>query len=145
MVPNLHIFTDSSMRAYGVCAYLLTENTPTRLWLKKTRVAPIKHTPLPCLELIGPVVEAKMAKNLNGILNTKSATIMVWQSRCSFLLHSKRSMNQFIFKRKAAIEESTEGYTRKYILPDFNPVDLQRKRFSNKQFKDNTLWMNDPT
>lgn len=54
-------------------------------------------------------------------------------------------MNQFIFKRKAAIEESTEGYTRKYILPDFNPVDLQRKRFSNKQFKDNTLWMNDPT
>lgn len=54
-------------------------------------------------------------------------------------------MNQFIFKRKAAIEESTEGYTRKYILPDFNPVDLQRKRISNKQFKDNTLWMNDPT
>lgn len=35
MVPNLHIFTDSSMRAYGVCAYLLTENTPTRLWFKK--------------------------------------------------------------------------------------------------------------
>lgn len=54
-------------------------------------------------------------------------------------------MNQFIFKRKAAIEESTEGYTRKYILPDFNSADLQRRRISNKQFKDNTLWMNDPT
>lgn len=27
MVPNQHIFTDASKRAYGACAYLVTENT----------------------------------------------------------------------------------------------------------------------
>lgn len=74
MVPNLHIFTDASKSAYRACAYLETENT-SRLIMAKNRVAPIKPTALPRLELMGEVVGAKLVKYLNGILNVKSTTL----------------------------------------------------------------------
>lgn len=46
--------------------------------VKKNWVVFIKYILLFCLELIGLVVEVKMVKNLNGILNMKLVIIMVW-------------------------------------------------------------------
>ncbi|XP_062616210.1 uncharacterized protein LOC134277925 [Saccostrea cucullata] len=142
-VPNLHIFTDASKSAYGACAYLVTEST-SHLIMAKNRVAPIKPTTLPRLELMGAVIGARLANYLNGILNVKSTTLWCDSQIVLHWLQSKKPMNQFITNRKAVIEESTKGHTWKYIPSNSNPADLQTRGISYKQFKDNSLWMNGP-
>ncbi|XP_062620286.1 uncharacterized protein LOC134281863 [Saccostrea cucullata] len=105
----------------------------------KNRVAPIKPTTLSRLELMGAVIGARLANNLNDILNVKSTTLWCDSQIVLHWLQSKKPMNQFITNRKAVIEESTKGHTWKYIPTNSNPADLQTRGISYKQFKDNSL------
>jgi hypothetical protein len=124
MAPNLHIFTDASKKAYGA----VTENT-SQLIMAKNRVAPIKPTTLPRLELMGAVIGAKLAKYINSILKMNSTTLWCDSQIVLHWLQSKKPMNQFITNRKTVIEESTKGHTWKCIPSNSNPADLQTRDF----------------
>ena len=49
---TLHVFTDSSEKAYGACAYIVGPNQ-AMLVTSKNRIAPAKKITLPKLELMG--------------------------------------------------------------------------------------------
>lgn len=71
---ELHIFTDASLNAYGACAYLVNGENSTLL-ISKNRVAPLKSTTLPQLELMEAVIGDQLADHLESILNIKSVTL----------------------------------------------------------------------
>ncbi|KAH7974729.1 hypothetical protein HPB49_018832 [Dermacentor silvarum] len=64
-ITELHIFTDVSLRAYGVAAYVCSESMNshvriTHLLLSKGQIAPLKLLSLPRLELLACLTAARL-------------------------------------------------------------------------------------
>ena len=68
----VHVFTDASMRAYGACAYLVSD-IHSSLIMAKNRVAPIKHQTIPRLELMATVIGSRL---LQHILQNTTVSVM---------------------------------------------------------------------
>ncbi|KAL0146957.1 hypothetical protein M9458_057896 [Cirrhinus mrigala] len=70
---QLHVFYDASKKVYSTVACLLRETDDgtktTCLVASKSRVAPLKKTSLPRLELMGAVIGARLGNNLLKPLN----------------------------------------------------------------------------
>ena len=65
--PQLHVFADASINAYGALAYLLwpTPDLPeVRLISAKARVAPLRLSTIPRLELISALRASRLAKTI---------------------------------------------------------------------------------
>ena len=79
---ELHVFTDASERAYGACAYVRSVRSDgecmVRLLIGKSRVAPIKSTTIPRLELCGAVVGARVCEKVVKSLRTKFDRVYCW-------------------------------------------------------------------
>ena len=60
---TLHVFTDSSEKAYGACAYIFGPNQ-AMLVMSKKRIAPAKKITLPKLELMGTLVGVRLANHI---------------------------------------------------------------------------------
>jgi len=65
---KLHVSSDASQEAYGACAYVCSQtssgNSEARLYMSKSRVAPIKSTTIPRLELNGALLAAELARDI---------------------------------------------------------------------------------
>ncbi|XP_026744696.1 uncharacterized protein LOC113506031 [Trichoplusia ni] len=79
---ELHIFTDASERAYGACAYVRSANDEgkcmVRLLMAKSRVAPIKPTTIPRLELCGAVVGTHLYEKISKSLRVRFSRVFCW-------------------------------------------------------------------
>lgn len=79
---ELHIFTDASERAYGACAYIRSANDEgkcmVRLLMAKSRVAPIKPTTIPRLELCGAVVGTHLYEKISKSLRVRFSRVFCW-------------------------------------------------------------------
>ena len=63
---ELHIFPDSSEKAYGVVSFLrvgLPDNANVQQIIAKSRVAPLKKQTIPRLELMAAALASKMYEN----------------------------------------------------------------------------------
>ena len=100
---QLHIFCDSSQQAYGAVAYLrglsADNGINTAFLMAKTRVAPLKTTTLPRLELLAALLEAKLFQYLNKTLElVNSSEVMYWSDSQIVLswLSSNKQLQQFV-------------------------------------------------
>jgi hypothetical protein len=79
---EIHVFCDTSERAYGAVASLQRESqdreTTTSLVSSKSRVTPPKKVVLPRLELMGAVIGARLANNLMTTLKIEEKQIEMW-------------------------------------------------------------------
>ena len=78
----LHVFSDASQNAYGVCAYLRRdfedETVECRLVAGKGRVALLKAQSICRLELMGTLIAARLEETLVAEMMTKIEKIIFW-------------------------------------------------------------------
>ncbi|KAL1280049.1 hypothetical protein QQF64_014649 [Cirrhinus molitorella] len=110
----LHVFTDSSEKAYGAVGYLQGQTTEgqtvTRLVASKSRVAPIKTITLPRLELMGALIGARLASNLLKALNLQPTQLYMWSDSMIviyWIRSSAQKWKQFVANRVVEIQQLT--------------------------------------
>ena len=89
--PELHVFCDSSEKAYGCCIYLKVDESKGKcvsLVMARSKVAPVKRVTLPRLELLAALLGARLLNftrkalelpaDINYIIYTDSMIALSW-------------------------------------------------------------------
>ncbi|KAL0870369.1 hypothetical protein ABMA27_005379 [Loxostege sticticalis] len=128
---ELHCFVDASQVAYGTCIYLRSidkdNNISVKLLCAKARVAPIKPTTIPRLELCGGLLGARLCSKLVKALKLNITQITFWTDSTILLCWIKTSQNllkAFVSNRIQEINELTSGHTWRHVPTELNPADL---------------------
>lgn len=135
---ELHVFTYSSLVAYGACVYII-KGEQASLMKSSNRVAPIKEITLPKMELMGSRLAKHLQKTL-GIMDVifwcDSQIVLKW-------ITSPKPQKKFISNQVKEIKENVHNRQWRYCPTDSNPADLLTREISADKVK-NTFWMNGP-
>lgn len=110
------VFVHASQEGYGACLYIHSENqnhdTRCRLLCAKSRVAPLKSTTIPRLELCGALLLAKLYYEVQRILGLTPNKIVLW-SDSTIVLHWIKTpphrLKTFIAHRVTQIQRLTNS------------------------------------
>ncbi|XP_064638288.1 uncharacterized protein LOC135494306 [Lineus longissimus] len=126
--PQLHVFVDASLHAYGACGYMLwpmPDGISVRLYSSKARVAPLHQTTVPRLELMAALIGSRLAKTIHTELRTKP-DVHLW-SDSQIVLHwvksESLSLKQFVGVCVAEILSTWDPSLWKYVPTALNPAD----------------------
>lgn len=148
---ELHIFTDASERAYGACVYVRSidydDAVSVQLLTAKSRVAPIKPTTIPRLELCGALIGARIYEKCVTALRAKINRVIFWSDSTIVLgwlkmLPSK--LQPFVRNRIAEILDKTGSCTWRHVPTDENPADLTSRGVSINSLQFHKLWWHGP-
>ena len=127
---ELHHFSDASSTGYGQCSYLRVLNSQDEvsccLILGKARVAPLKVTTIPRLELAAAVVSANMANVLRDELSYKISEEYFWtdsQITLGYINNDERRFHVFVANRIRQIRDSSKVKQWRYVKGEDNPAD----------------------
>ncbi|GBN59184.1 hypothetical protein AVEN_122821-1, partial [Araneus ventricosus] len=125
---TLHIFTDASAYAYATCAFLRCEfkgQVTVKLIAAKARLAPMKKSTIPRLELLGAALGARLAQTVDSILRTASKTYL-WCDSMVVLswIKKKEPWNTFVGNRVKEIRDLTNIDDWRHVPGEVNPADL---------------------
>ena len=128
---QLHVFGDSSKKAYGAVAYLRAEQesgVQTTIVMGKSKINPMKSQTTPRLELLASLVAARLSHFISGKLKPKlgQTGITLW-SDSEIVLHwlcSKKLPDSFVSRRIEEIKKLTNQHQWRYCPSAFNPADL---------------------
>ena len=148
---QLHAFCDASEDAYGAVIYLRMNYSSgkisTQLVAAKTKVAPIKSTSIPRMELMGAVLAVRLAKNIAETYNIKSCEIQYWSDSQNVLwwIHGKsKRYKPFVGNRIAEIQTHSEPANWHHISTKSNPADFMTRGLSITELADCELWWKGP-
>lgn len=128
---QLHIFSDGSELGYGACAYLrLTDDKGTvscTLVAGKSRLAPIKQTSIPRLELCGAVVASRLCAMVRDELEIKMDKVIVWSDSTivlGYIKNESRRFKTFVGNRIGQIHDVTTPDQWRHVDTKSNPADV---------------------
>ncbi|KAK7938259.1 hypothetical protein WMY93_001585 [Mugilogobius chulae] len=166
MTRELHVFCDSSERAYGSVAYLRSEDclgqVSVSFVMSRSRVAPRKQISMPRLELCAAVSGAQLAALLQKEIGVPIQQVSLWSDSTTVLqwLQSDSCRYKvFVGTRIAEIQDLTSPEDWKYVDSALNPADdltrgktlseiVQPQRWSlgpSFLFQDKSQWPKSPT
>lgn len=149
---QIHLFSDASAEAYAACAYLRFKFTDgsvkTILVFAKTRVAPLKHTTIPKMELNGAVIASRiytMVKKQHTRIKTSSSRFWTDSEIVLKWIYNTQSKTQaFVAPRIAEIRDATSIRSWRYVPTLDNPADDGTK-LNNINFGDySQRWYHGP-
>ena len=127
--PELHVFSDASGVAYGAAAYLLwnsSDGPHVQLVLAKARVAPLKQTTIPRLELMGALLAARLARTVVEDFKRKPVEVTLWTDS-KVVLHWIRSesttFKAFVGIRVSEIQTTWDPSLWRHVPSKLNPAD----------------------
>ena len=144
---RLHIFTDASVEAMCILAYLQDDATLKLTYvIGKCRVAPKRRTTIPILELQAAVNGVRLRRQImrdHVVRNDKiyhftdSSTVLQW------LQSAHRKQQVFVANRAAEILENSSMDQWIHVKGVGNPADIGARGMSIEGFK-NSGWLKGP-
>lgn len=149
---EFHCFTDASQVGYGACVYVRSTNSDGKheiyILCSKSRVAPIKPTSIPKLELCGALLGARLCKSVMASLRYEPNRIIYWCDSTivlSWLRGDPSRLKTFVANRVCEIQDTTGDSVWRYVPTGDNPADLISRGVSSQQLEGSTLWWHGPT
>jgi len=152
---QLHAFSDASQEAFGACVYIRSTvsdgSCQVRLYTSKSRVAPMKSSTMPRLELCGALLSAELAKEAldelqrldiiitpNNVHFWSDSTIVIaWiQSKCLF--------QAYVSNRIARIHDVSAPDQWHHVPTRDNPADLISRGIDAASLSESKLWWHGP-
>ncbi|XP_037930950.1 uncharacterized protein LOC119665776 [Teleopsis dalmanni] len=147
---DIHGFCDASIRAYGCCIYLRSQdksgNVTVKLFTAKSRVAPIKRKSLPKLELCGALLLARLLQKIQPTLAHLEGETFFWtdsQIVLHWLKQHSSTLSAFVGNRVAEIQDITRAGQWQQISTKINPADIVSRGCTNRQLTEST-WFTGP-
>ena len=140
----LHIYVESSIKAYGASAYICNDDN-SKLVMAKNRVAPLKSLTLPQLEIMAVLTGARLVKHLQESLPATEITFWSDSQLVRHWLSTSKTLKRFVARRVTEIHEFTEPFKWKYCSSSDNPADLLTRGIPTDQLKINDLWRFGPS
>lgn len=148
---EFHVFTDASEKAYGACIYVRTvstSNTVTvHLLASKSRVAPIKPTTMPRLELCAALQGARLCAKVVSSLTLACGECVFWCDSMivlGWIASSAAQLKPFVRARVGEIQDGFSKNSWRYIPSKENPADLVSRGMSADSIRESSLWWYGP-
>lgn len=148
---QIHAFSDASERAYGTAIYLRSTNNEgqhaVHLICAKSKVAPIKTTTLPRLELCAAKLMTQLTERVRLNFNIPPGKVTYWtdsQIVLSWIQTRSSLYHTFVANRIADIQQKTKPEQWKYVNTKLNPADLVSRGVPPYMLKNSKFWFNGP-
>ncbi|KAK9730068.1 Pao retrotransposon peptidase [Popillia japonica] len=147
---EIHDFSDASERAYGVCVYILSvtkDHVTSSLLRSKSRVAPLKSTTLPRLELCGALLLARLIVKVRSILNDPIRRTCLWTDSTivlAWLRASSKTWKTFVANRVGEIQDLTDINDWYHVATHDNPADLVSRSVTASELLNSEIWWHGP-
>lgn len=148
---EMHTFSDASQSAYGACIYMRSISSSgtisVRLLCAKSKIAPLKPSTIPRLELAGALLAARLYKSVVETLRSRPDRIVHWCDSSVVLSWIKTDLiklRPFVANRIAEIMENTDRSAWRYVATDQNPADLISRGEDAASLVSRDLWWQGP-
>jgi hypothetical protein len=147
---ELHHFSDASCIGYGQCSYLRLKddkgNIHCSLVIGKSRVAPLKATTIPRLELAAALVSARMSCMITKELEYPQMSETFWTDSkvvLGYINNDVRRFNVFVANRVQQIRDHTSPSQWRYVASKENPADEASRGLLAKELI-SSMWLSGP-
>ena len=148
---SLHVFTDASSRAYAAAAYLRVTDAEKKVTVNlvasKCRLASPNGEKLPCLELLGALLGARLLNSMRKEYKDflKIDAEFLWSDfsvALAWISQGPRVGGVFVANR---VEEITAvGVVWSWVPTDEKPADLPTRGTRVSQLSVRKIWWNGP-
>ena len=152
---SLQVFCDSSEKAYGACVYLVSvkdDIVSSTLISSKCKVAPIKPSTLPRLELLAVHTGAKLATAAKGALSklkhALNISVLFSDSTIalSWIKADQARWHTFVSNRVSQIQSMLPTTEIIHVPSEENPADLcSRGLLATQLGAQQTFWFQGPS
>jgi len=150
---QLHAFSDSSEKGYAAAVYIRVETTMDihcHLITGKSKVAPLRKSTIPRLELCGALLAARL---LHLVKTTYAERLIVdemhaWTDSTTALVWIQSSPHRwatFVANRTSRIQELTAPSIWHHVPTQDNPVDCASRGLFPSDLVDHPLWWTGPS
>lgn len=148
---QLHHFSDASESGYGCVTYLRLTNSKlevhTSFIMGKSRVAPLKHTTMPRMELTAAVLAVRMDRMIKAELQLALENSIFWTDSTStlkYIQNENKRFKTFVANRVNTIREFTKVKQWRYINTKQNPADCASRGLKASALLNSKAWLNGP-
>ena len=144
---QLHHFSDASELAYGAASYLRLVCSDgfvqVHLMMAKSRLAPLKGSTIPRLELAGALEAVRLDKILRKELDIElrpaefwtDSTIVLW-----YINHTEKRFQTYVANRVAKILSHTDPCQWRHVPTELNPGDDTSRGLTAEEILTNERW-----
>ena len=149
--PDMIIFSDASMLAYGACVYvrwkLSSGGFKANLLMAKNKIAPMKQLTMPRLEMCGAVLSCRLRSTIERHCDWKfDSVIHITDSSIVRAQIQKEShgFGTFVANRVAEIQNKSNPKEWYWTKSENNPADMTTRYCNPKLLGSDTVWQNGP-